>query len=87
MPCIPLPHPSLGAHVEEQWESLFVLEMNESLAMKFTVSAPFHMSWVFSRLASASLVRVCVLYVTGNTLLTIRNISFGILTDIPCDPI
>lgn len=86
MPCIPLPHPLLGAHVEGQWES-FVLETNESLAMKFTVSAPFHMSWVFSRLASALLVCVCILYVTGNTLMTIRNISSGILTDIPCDPI
>lgn len=87
MPCIPLPHPLLGAHVEGQWESLFVLEMNESLAMNFTVSAHFHMSWAFSRLPSALLVRVCVLYVTGNALMTIRNISFGIFTDIPSDPI
>lgn len=47
MPCILLPHPLLGAHVEGQWESLFVLELNESPAMKFTVSAPFHMSWGF----------------------------------------
>lgn len=39
---------------EHTWKgsgsSLFVLEMNESLAMKFTVSAPFHMSRGFSRL-------------------------------------
>lgn len=87
MPCIPLPHPLLGAHVEGQWESLFVLELDESLAMKFTVSAPFHMSWVFSRLTSALSVHVCISYVTGNTLMSIRNISFGILTDIPSDPI
>lgn len=73
---------------EHTWKgsgsSLFVLEMNESLAMKFTVSAPFHMSWAFS---SALLVCTCILYVTGSTLMASRNIAFGILTDIPSDPI
>lgn len=36
--------PSLGEHVEGQWESWFVLEINDSLEMQFALSAPLHTS-------------------------------------------